>query len=161
MQHAASHTAHPIRNPYDFTAMPRGSMRVPVMNRTNDPPLQALLLSFARPGSVVVIVLVTKAFDGFLKLTLSMAEFHVLEFLVHRPTELAVDVVSFEHLRKIKPGTEMQDFAHLRKWESPLMCAHSQECQLFWARHQVWPIFNGLLTAFMACCARHVTRRFC
>jgi hypothetical protein len=116
---------------------------------------QALLLSFARPGSVVILVDPKNSFDGLSKLQLSMARMHVLEFLVHRPTELVPDNGSFEyHARRrgrhrdtlvslTGPGSgnatlnagSLRDFP---RYAQPLRCAQQAECYEFWRRHHVW-----------------------
>jgi hypothetical protein len=101
---------------------------------------QALLLSFARPGSVVVLVSPKNSFSGLIKLLLSSARIHVLEFLVHRPTELALDVESSEYHQRMQGGTDRGKISADRLL-GPLHCARQRSlertCFEFWIRNHV------------------------
>jgi hypothetical protein len=104
---------------------------------------QALLLSFARPGSVVILVSPKNSFNGLTKLLLSTAGMRVLEFLVHRPTELVADTESSEYMQRIRgrqaqiPGPGMLEMFH-----HPLQCVRWRECFEFWIRSHVWLNFD-------------------
>jgi hypothetical protein len=102
---------------------------------------QALLLAFARLGSVVILVDPKNTFDGLTKLQLSTAGMHVLEFTVHRPTELVADLQSFARvypkealdglLKGPLNGPDAED-------HHPLLCARVRTCIEFWRRHHLW-----------------------